>query len=375
MSDEPLASTAERTLRLIELLLAEPEGLAPQELQTRLGISRSTLFLLLATLKKQGYIQQAEKRGRYRSGPRLEALRATAAPSSADLITAFYQETSQRAPAETLSLAMPSPVAVRLLAQVEGSQAVRCVPPLNRPLPELAAAEAVLLEPASAEIQKNGYALHSTADSIHLSLPVCRDGSRPAAALLLSAPAFRWQPVEFLQTFLTDLRSAAARLSYQIGAPAYTPYRRQPAEMLEPTSPLSEAELSSFLQGPWTARLACVRPDGQPHVIPVWQEWDGQAFYVIAWQGSQWAEHVLQNPHVSLTVDEPWLPLRRVTVRGQAESLSPDGSLLPGLLQRMAQRYLGSNAGAPIERVQAVFRIPAETVRGYQGMPGATKSG
>ena len=89
------------------------------------------------------------------------------------------------------------------------------------------------------------------------------------------------------------------------------------------------------------ARLACIRPDGGPHVIPVWQEWDGEKFVVIAWQGSQWAEYVLQNPNVSLSVDEPWPPLRRVVARGKAMKLPANSTTLDEILLRLSGRYLG----------------------------------
>jgi nitroimidazol reductase NimA-like FMN-containing flavoprotein (pyridoxamine 5'-phosphate oxidase superfamily) len=126
------------------------------------------------------------------------------------------------------------------------------------------------------------------------------------------------------------------------------------------------------LQGPWAARLACVRPARRPHVIPVWQEWDGDHFHVIAWQGSQWSEYLLQNPSVSLTVDEPWPPLRRVVVRGQAQSLEPDqgGLDTASLLDRMSRRYLGQAYSGQAGQVQRSFRIIPEYLRGWQGLPG-----
>lgn len=63
MPEEQLASTAERTLRLIELLLAQPEGLTPQELQVQLDLSRSSLFLLLRTLKVLGMWSRPKNAG------------------------------------------------------------------------------------------------------------------------------------------------------------------------------------------------------------------------------------------------------------------------------------------------------------------------
>ena len=59
MPVELQTSTVERTLRLVELLLAQPDGLSPQELMFQAGLPRSSLFQLLNTLKKLGYLEQA----------------------------------------------------------------------------------------------------------------------------------------------------------------------------------------------------------------------------------------------------------------------------------------------------------------------------
>jgi DNA-binding IclR family transcriptional regulator/nitroimidazol reductase NimA-like FMN-containing flavoprotein (pyridoxamine 5'-phosphate oxidase superfamily) len=372
MTSDLLVPTAERTLRLIELLLDHPEGLSPQELLPHLDLSRSSLFLLLRTLKSLGYIEQAERRGRYRPGPRLEAWRSTPAQSTKDLLTAFYQEAAHQALSETLALAANADGGTLLLAQVEGSRQVRSSFTPGQVYAGMEPVVQVLQQNPPPEVRSNGYSLAAGDDSYELALPVCRDGSRPDAALILSAPRFRWQPEGLLDSFLPDLRVMAARLSYLIGAPAYTPYHAQSSTDIQPTAPLSQDQITAFLQGPWAARLACVRPDGRPHVIPVWQEWDGEQFHVIAWQGSQWSEYLLQNPSVSLTVDEPWPPLRRVVVRGQAHPLESNGGNLDStsLLNRMARRYLGQTYTGQAGQVQRTFRIVPEYLRGWLGLPG-----
>jgi len=162
----------------------------------------------------------------------------------------------------------------------------------------------------------------------------------------------------------------AARFSYQLGAPFYAPYTGQYETQFKITTELSTGEIANFLNGPWTARLACIRPDGGPHVIPVWQEWDGEKFVVIAWQGSQWAEYVLQNPNVSLSVDEPWPPLRRVVARGQAVHMPADSAMLGEILLRLAGRYLGQGTAAITGQVQIAFSILPDYLRGWQGLPG-----
>ena len=367
ISDEPQISAARRTLQLAELLLAAPDGLAAQELLAQLETSRSTLFLLLNTLKQLGYVEQAEKRGRYRAGPRLAAWRSSAPGLSVDLSQAFYQEAERHAWPETLALVTPAPAGPLVLAQVEGSQRIRSALLAGQSYPGLAAAAQALTAEPLAEVRANGYALTSGPELIELALPVCRDGRRPEAVVLLSAPAFRWQPAALLQAWLPELRAMAARLSYRLGAGYYAPYQAGEMPQLKPTAALSSIEIGAFLSGPWTARLACIRPDGRPHVIPVWQEWDGSCFSVITWQGSQWAGYLRQNPNVSLTVDEPWPPLRRVTCRGLAEPLDPPFAL-PALADRLARRYLGQPPAGLVDQVEGAFRIHPDTLRGFQGL-------
>jgi DNA-binding IclR family transcriptional regulator len=363
--DNILSSTTERTLKLVEALLGQPAGATPQELLSRLGGSRSTLFLLLHTLKSLGYADQPEKRGRYYAGPRLRAWQSAPAIPAADLSLAFYQEAARRPCPETLALVLPSPGGPLVLSQVEGSQQVRSAFMPGQVYPGLSAAVQALSALPPPAVQENGCALVSGPESLDLALPVCRDGTHPEAVLLLSAPAFRWQPERLLAANLPELRAMAARLSYRLGAPYYLPYRQPSDQELTPSVPLSNEEITQFLQGPWAARLACLRRDGRPHVIPVWQEWDGQDFYVVAWQGSQWAEYLLQNPNVSLIVDEPWPPLRRVTSRGLA-GLVEDSFELDPLLLRLSRRYLGQDA--PPAGVQRAFRIHPETLKGWQGL-------
>lgn len=373
MPQETLITTAERTLRLVELLLAQPDGLSPQDMLPHLGVSRSSLFILLRTLKTLGYVEQAERRGRYRCGPRLQAWRASSGETNQNLLSAFYQEAGSRDWPETLVLTIPVPRGLLVLAQVEGSQQIRSVYSVGEIVTTSPAAQSVLNPSPPPAVRANGYAADSSNQLLELALPVCPDGSRPQAALVLSAPAYRWQAETLLDQWLNELRAMAARLSYRMGAVTYTPYQQNPASDLPPAAALSGQEISAFLQGPWTARLACIRTDGRPHVIPVWQEWDGEAFTLIAWEGSQWAEFVRQNPEVSLTIDEPWPPLRRIVAQGRVVKLpwqpaSPD---LSRLVARFSQRYLGqSELAAHSGRVTGAYRVEVENLRGWKGLPG-----
>jgi len=363
---------AERTLRLIELLLARPEGWTPQELLLELDLSRSSLFVLLRTLKSHGYVEQAGKRGRYLPGPRLLAWRAPQSPTAQDMLTAFYQEIEQLALSskETLALAVPAGSGCLIVAQAESTQQVRSAYTTGQVYTGLAAPSQVLSLQPPDPVAINGYALSVQGDTIELALPICRDGRTPEAALVLSAPSYRWTAESLQTAFLEELRAAAAHLSYRLGALFYTPYQPRPRGSLRKTTALSPDEITAFLRGPWAASLACIRPDGKPHVIPVWHEWDGRDFYVFAWRGSQWAEYVEQNPNVSLTIDEPWVPLRRVVVQGCISSFDASPADLDQLLERMTRRYLGqANPSGFREQLQRAFRIHPDSIRGWSGLP------
>ncbi len=383
MTTDNTASTAERTLRLIELMLSRPDGWTPQELLLEFDLSRSALFALLRSLKDLGYIDQAGKRGRYIPGPRLVAWRITHTPDTQDMVAAFYQEmeSSRGAshatdiPDETLVLVIPShqpggETGWLVAAQVEASAQVRCSFKIGQVSPKIAAVAQVMSMSPGEDLVAAGYSLTGDDNAVNLALPICRDGQTPEAALLLSAPAYRWSPAQLAERCLPGLREAAARLSYRLGASFYAPYQRRSEDGLRSTTTLTDAEMTSFLHGPYVASLACVRPDGRPHVIPVWQEWDGENFFIIAWKGAQWGDFVLQNPHVSLTIDEPWIPLRRVVVQGCAEAILAEANEIERLLQRLSQRYLGHPPTPGMKQhVQRAFRILPESVRGWQGLP------
>lgn len=360
--------SVERALTLLEMMLERPYGVRSAELLRSTGLSRSALFALLNALKSLGYIAQPQ-RGYYEAGPRLLAWSRRAALTS-DFQNAFYQEAAALKDSETLGLVVPAGEDAVLIAQIESQKQLRSTfPPHHRFSPQSAAVKALTTTPTP-EVRRDRYARHEEEGVLELALPICADGSTPCAALLWSAPACRWEKTRLTTDVLPSLREIAARLSYRLGARQYTPWQSARTDATTQSRSLSSAEIAELLRAPLIARLACLRPDGRPHVVPVWQEWDGKYFYVIAWPGSLWAEYLRQTPHLSLTIDEPWPPLRRILARGYAEPLDveamPGG--LTGLLDRMRRRYLGPNGALPGGDVRP-FRILSQTLSGWQGLP------
>ena len=95
-------------------------------------------------------------------------------------------------------------------------------------------------------------------------------------------------------------------------------------------SVLSEREACFLCRGD-LARLATVSRDGQPHVVPVAYEFDGQFLYFSGLNLSKSLKfrHMLHNQKVALVVDEvvsvsPW-KARGIELRGIAEILHERG--------------------------------------------------
>ncbi|MCS6907521.1 MAG: pyridoxamine 5'-phosphate oxidase family protein, partial [Anaerolineales bacterium] len=342
------------------------------QLMDQLGMARSSFFNLISLLKEEEYVEQLHPRGPYLLGRRWLAWAGLSLPRWRDWVEAFEQETLSCALEETLALALPHP---------QGAQVLAVLPAKHRLQPLFHAGEVLSIADSAAprlfppwldeRTLQQGYALFEGRELVELALPICRDGRNAAAALLLSVPRLRAE-ASLALTFLAPLREMAMRLSYRLGATFYAPYRTQETLAFVEQSPLSAEDIEQFLRMPLVARLACLNREGKPHVVPVWQEWDGHFFYVAAWEGSQWADYLQRNPSVSLTIDEPWSPLRRVVARGEAvqlrESDYPGGT--QALVARLRQRYLGTGfSERPKGRSWQAFRIQPISLRGWRGLP------
>ena len=105
---------------------------------------------------------------------------------------------------------------------------------------------------------------------------------------------------------------------------------------------MSAGEARSFLAaGTRTAKLATVRPDGRPHVVPVWFCLDGDLLVFSTSSATVKARNLRSNPRVALTVDEQVPPFAYVSVDGVATCLPRPDDLL-SWTTRIARRYVGN---------------------------------
>ncbi len=87
--------------------------------------------------------------------------------------------------------------------------------------------------------------------------------------------------------------------------------------------------------------LASARPDGRPHLMPVWGAWDGASLWFSSASGSRKALNLLANPRCSIATDNPYEP---VVLEGDAVAVDEETQLLAAL--DLENRKYGTDYGA-----------------------------
>lgn len=106
--------------------------------------------------------------------------------------------------------------------------------------------------------------------------------------------------------------------------------------------PVLAPGVEEFLREAHVASLATVRPDGKPHVVPVWYDYDGREFTISTFRGTQKVTNVAKKGYAALTIYTADFPYRQVTVEGPARVAGPIDNVWR---ERVAMRYLGDAAG------------------------------
>jgi len=98
-------------------------------------------------------------------------------------------------------------------------------------------------------------------------------------------------------------------------------------------------EVEQFLRKPLPAVIATLRPDGSPHTVPTWYDWEDGRVLVNMADTRLRLRHMRRDPRVTLTVlgggEDGWY--RHVSLLGRVVSIADDDSLAD--IDRLALRY------------------------------------
>jgi PPOX class probable F420-dependent enzyme len=90
------------------------------------------------------------------------------------------------------------------------------------------------------------------------------------------------------------------------------------------------ARIDRLLRSEPVVWMSTVRPDGSPHLIPIWFSWDGEAILVASKPGAQKVRNVRANPVVMLALGQPDEDFDVGLLEGRAELLDvPAADVLP----------------------------------------------
>ena len=119
---------------------------------------------------------------------------------------------------------------------------------------------------------------------------------------------------------------------------------------------LSEELREFLLSGTRTAKIATVREDGRPHVVPVWIQLDGDEILFTTWHSTVKAENMRRDPRVCLSVDDQVPPYSFVQIEGTARLSDAPDELLKWAT-RIGGRYMGADKA---ERYGKRNSVPGE---------------
>jgi PPOX class probable F420-dependent enzyme len=104
--------------------------------------------------------------------------------------------------------------------------------------------------------------------------------------------------------------------------------------------------------------VGSVRPDGTPHVVPIWFVWDGETILVFSKPHAQKVRNVQTNPRVMVAVGEPSRDFDVELIEAVAELVpQPTCEVLPdGFAQKYGARV--TEGGLTCDRFADVYSQP-----------------
>lgn len=117
---------------------------------------------------------------------------------------------------------------------------------------------------------------------------------------------------------------------------------------------MSPERIYEFLgEGTRTGKLATVRPDGRPHVAPIWFVIDGADLLFMTNSQTVKGRSLRNDPRAALTVDLEAPPYAFASVEGTVTIETDPAAMLPHSIA-IAHRYMGAELADEFGRRNAV---------------------
>ena len=111
--------------------------------------------------------------------------------------------------------------------------------------------------------------------------------------------------------------------------------------------------------------LATTRPDGRPHVTPIWGVWVDGALYFDGFPTARWARNMAANPSIAVHLESGD---DVVVLEGTAEDIDrvTDADLATRIVGVWDAKYGGAH---PDPAARGIFRLRPQAARGWSRFP------
>lgn len=152
---------------------------------------------------------------------------------------------------------------------------------------------------------------------------------------------------------------------------------------------LTEEEFNRYLsEGNSLARLAVLKPDGAPYVVPVWYHWDGEALWFVGRERSAWCEFIQNDGRTAVVIDSEHsdpddsgeqIEIPKVVMEGTSEVIEEPnvGGEWVQIAEQMSYRYLGPNGPtyltSTLQQPRWLIKMTPTSIRSWKGVGWARR--
>ena len=123
-------------------------------------------------------------------------------------------------------------------------------------------------------------------------------------------------------------------------------FNAYPERLLQMSLPIPEQFHDLFVQ-PILCALTTVNPDGQPHSVPVWVDYDGEHVRVNMPAATKKARNLHRNPKLSLLVIDPQKNYHWIEIQGHVGEWIDEAHGARDHINKLSEKYTGNPVYQP----------------------------
>lgn len=123
-----------------------------------------------------------------------------------------------------------------------------------------------------------------------------------------------------------------------------------------------------LLERPILCALTTINPDGQPHTVPVWCDYDGEHIRFNAPAATKKARNLQRNDKLSMLIIDPNSSSHWVEIQGHVREMCTEAEGARDHINKLAHKYTGSPVYKPFGSSnlnRQMYVVEATKVNGF----------